>query len=109
MAKYLGETIVDVKNTEFKTYTHSDWAMYFIMRYGQIDGAHHKTWVLDQVSRILKGTAVIVSEAKWDDGLKEYRVGLAEPSNEYIEWVKEMNAPDKNGDFYSDYDEGIAP
>jgi len=26
-----------------------------IIEYGQIDGAHHKTWVLDQVMRVAKG------------------------------------------------------
>jgi len=26
-----------------------------VVRYGGIDGAHHKAWVLDQVVRIIKG------------------------------------------------------
>jgi hypothetical protein len=30
-------------------------AVDLIARYGQIDGAHHKTWVLDQVVRVLTG------------------------------------------------------
>ena len=28
-----------------------------LLRYGQIDGAHHKTWVIDQALRILLGDA----------------------------------------------------
>lgn len=52
---YLGETAVDVStHPEFKHYIANDWAMSFISRYGQIDGDHHKTWVLDQVVRYLK-------------------------------------------------------
>lgn len=108
MEGYLGETDVDIASSEFKNYTASDWAMYFIERYGQIDGDHHKTWVLDQVSRILKGTKVIVKEAKWDNGESEYRVTLGKPSKEYHQWVKTMKNGEDGKDTYS-YDEGIAP
>ena len=49
-------------------------------RYGGIDGAHHKQWVIDQMVRVLLG-------------------------NGYGKWVREMNdAPD-----YLPWDEGIAP
>lgn len=102
--KYLGEKIVDIQQTEFKNYNSSDWAMYFIASYGQIDGSHHKQWVLDMVSRVLNGTAVIVKEASWDNGQKEYRISLDTPSENYLQWVEEM----KCGGEY-DYDEGIAP
>ena len=30
-------------------------ALDLIVRYGGIDGAHHKDWVLDQVARVLAG------------------------------------------------------
>ena len=33
--------------------------------YGQIDGAHHKTWVIDQIIRELLGT-------EYDNFIKEY-------------------------------------
>lgn len=36
MEGYLGEKVVDVKDTEFKDYTPTDWALYFIFQYGQI-------------------------------------------------------------------------
>jgi hypothetical protein len=61
MTGYLGEEIVSIENTEFKDFNKSDWAMYFIERYGQIDGSHHKQWVLDQVMQILKGTKIIIN------------------------------------------------
>lgn len=104
MQGYLGETIVDVQQSEFKNYKSSDWAMYFIESYGQIDGSHHKQWVLDQVARILKGTKIILKEAKWDNGQSEYRVTLDEPSKKYKDWVVDML-----GDGEYDYDDGIAP
>lgn len=109
--KYLGEFPVDVKESKFKDYTPFDWAMYFIERYGQIDGEHHKSWVLDQVSRIYNGTPVVVKMAKWDCGLEEYRVSLGESSEVYEKWVEEMIAPDPDDEdgCYYEYDPGIAP
>ena len=64
MKGYLGEFSVELENTIFKSFTPADWALYFIAMYGQIDGAHHKQWVLDQVARILNGTTVIVKIAR---------------------------------------------
>jgi len=58
MNGYLGETLVEQKDTKYKDFQPQDWAMYYIERYGGIDGAHHKDWVLDQVVRILKGTPI---------------------------------------------------
>jgi hypothetical protein len=90
MAKYLGEFPVNLADTEFRDYKRSDWAMYYIGSYGQIDGSHHKQWVLDQVARILSGVKVNVVEARWDDGNAEYRVTLCKPTKRYNAWVKEM-------------------
>lgn len=111
--QYLGEFDVNIQESPFAKYNQSDWAMYFIERYGQIDGEHHKTWVLDQVARIFNDTKVIVKLAKWDDGQEEYRVWLDEPGEKYEQWVKEMKGPwvkTENYEGYEyDYDEGIAP
>ena len=109
MNGYLGETIVDIKETSFKDFTSSDWALYFIGSYGQIDGAFHKQWVLDQVARILLGTPIILKIAKWDDGTQEYREDLGELSKKYIEWVEMIKGEFINGEYEYDYDEGIAP
>lgn len=105
MKGYLGEFPVDISQTEFEGYAAGDWAMHWIGRYGQIDGDHHKLWVLDQVARILKGTPVVVKEARWENGEAEFRVTLGEPSQEYEAWVSEMRGDD---DDYG-YDVGIAP
>ena len=108
---YLGETLIDIKNDEkFKDLTPQDWAMKYIEYYGGIDGSHHKTWVLDQVARILKGTPIILSLAKWSDGHQEYRFETGEPSSEYLQWVQMMlGEKDEDGEYEYDYDEGIAP
>jgi hypothetical protein len=108
MEGYLGESLVLISETPFRNFKREDWAMYFIERYGQIDGDHHKLWVLDQVARILKGTKIIVKLAKWSNGEEEYRVWLSKPSNRYKKWVIEMKAGEDGPETYG-YDEGIAP
>src|SRR6202012_2839880 len=97
MEGYLGEFPVDIANTDMAAFGPSDWALYCIERYGTIDGDHHKAWVLDQVARILHGTPVTVTEARWESGEKEYRMKLAEPSAEYVAWVEQIE--DECGDY----------
>ena len=104
MEGYLGEFDTDLN----KDLTREEWAMYFIESYGQIDGGHHKNWVIDQVVRVLKGTAVIRKEARWDNGLVEGRFNLGEPSQEYLDWVVEMCDGEDGPETYG-YDEGVAP
>lgn len=108
MKGYLGEIVVNKEDTPFKDYTRFDWAMYFIESYGQIDGSHHKDWVMDQVARIYNGTPVIIKQAKWDNGRTEWRIDLDEPTEKYHEWVRDMKNGEDGEDSYS-YDEGIAP
>ena len=108
---YLGETIMAQADTPYAAHTASDWAMYFVERYGQIDGAHHKAWVLDQVARILKGTPVQISLAKWSDGQTEYRVSTQDDVSEsYATWVMHMKGDlDPDWGYEYEYDEGCAP
>jgi hypothetical protein len=108
MKKYLGETLVEQKDTIFKDYTPSDWVIYFIGQYGGFDGSHHKDWVLDQVSRILKGTPIIIKLARWSDGQEEYRISTGEPTKEYYNWVLKLCDGEDGPDTYS-YDTGVAP
>lgn len=54
-----------------------------IFEYGQIDGGHHKMWVIDQIVRILT-------------------------KDKYNEWVKNYVYDEETGDIYS-WDKGIAP
>lgn len=110
---YLGEFDVDIVATPFKDHTPADWAMEHISRYGGIDGEHHKAWVFDQIARILKGTPVILKEARWDRGgtqHTEYRYWTGEPSEGYHLWVKGMlGEQDEDGEYEYDYDVGICP
>lgn len=101
MEGYLGEFPTDL------TLTPEQGAMLYIEMYGQIDGGHHKAWVLDQVARILKGAPITITEARWDNGYKElrYRVGSSE---EYERWVIAMRDGEDGPDTYT-YDVGIAP
>jgi hypothetical protein len=106
MEDYLGEFDIDLTNTMYAAFTPVDWAMHWIERYGQIDGDHHKAWVLDQIARILKGTPVIVKEARWGNGLTEFRPRLDEASDEYFTWVEEMKGEDGEE---CDYSIGVPP
>lgn len=97
-SKYLGEFPAPL--SEESSYTKDEMAVEYLARYSHIDGDHHKTWLLDQVARILLGTPVIVTEARWESGHSEIRLNTGEPSEEYLEW---------RGDDFSEDDEGIAP
>jgi hypothetical protein len=57
-------------------------ALEIIYSYGQIEGDHHKTWVIDQVTRCLTGDQydTWVAEYKTEDGDPEaysYEIGIA--------------------------------
>lgn len=108
MKGYLGEEVINIADTEYKDFTPSDWVMFWLEKYGQIDGAHHKAWVLDQIARILKGTRVIVTLAKWDNGYQEYRFHLDLPSKNYWEWVRYMENGEDGPNTYS-YEIGTPP
>lgn len=105
MPKFIGERVIDQSESKrYKNFDKSDFALEFIMKYGQIDGEHHKLWVLDQVVRILNETPVEISIAEWDDGQKEERINLKDPTEKYLKWVEYYK---DDGNY--DYDEGIAP
>ena len=55
-----------------------------IFQYGQIDGDHHKTWVIDQIVRILTG-------------------------EKYNEFVKEYETDEETGEKEWTWENGIAP
>ena len=59
-------------------------ALSLAWQYGQIDGSHHKTWVIDQMVRVLCGS-----------------------KEEYDKWVEVYEMPD--GQDYYEWDTGIAP
>ena len=88
---FLGEEKLEsCDGTPYEGFTPAQWAVNYIERYGQIDGDHHKLWVMDQVVRILKGTPVELKIARWDGGYHEYRPITGKPSVEYLQWVEVM-------------------
>tara|TARA_B100002019_G_C21221356_1_gene574936 strand:- start:980 stop:1297 length:318 start_codon:yes stop_codon:yes gene_type:complete len=101
--KYLGEFDVNINNTPFKNYTENDWACHFLFHNGLYDGQLQKNWTIDQALQILKGTKVIVKEARWSDGYSKYKITLDEPSDEYKKFLAEQDEE------YFDEDELIAP
>lgn len=61
----------------------ADKALEVALRYGGIDGGHHKAWVIDQMVRALTGAR-------------------------YEEWVRDAKDGEHGPDTY-EWDEGIAP
>lgn len=108
MATFLGEEPVDLSTSEYASYTPSDWALYWIGRYGQIDGSHHKARVLDTVARLLNGVPVTLTLARWDTGQSELRVHVGEPNEAYLEWVRDQlgEYDEESGEYEYDYDDG---
>ena len=78
-------------------------AIEYAVRYGGIDGGHHKAWVIDQMVRALTGCPMV--EYKKDGELIAYVQG---ESDEYEELVREACDGEDGPDTYS-WDPGIAP
>lgn len=64
-------------------------ALKLAVKYGGIDGDHHKAWVIDQMVRELTGCPTVrrMSPCSWADGRKHRTSGLGE-SKEYLELVR---------------------
>lgn len=108
--KYLGETVVQKSETPFANDTASDTALRMIFMCGQIDGAHHKAWCLDQVARILHDSEVIYSKREWSNGHVEWAIRVGHVSDDYVKWVQAYRGDyDSDGHPEYDYDVGIAP
>ncbi len=75
-------------------------ALEMVDRFGGIDGAHHKQWVLDQIVRALTGCPVTRLHG---NGFKE----LGE-NEEYRNWVAEHCDGNEGPETY-EWDTGIAP
>lgn len=93
MEGYLGKFPVTLsKASDYADFDEADWALEFLYRYGQIEGEHHKEWVLDQITRILLGTPVGLFEKRWQTpaGLSTEVVFETDevPSEEYQDWIK---------------------
>lgn len=64
---------------------HIETALELAFMYSQIDGSHHKAWVIDQMVRALLG-------------------------EDYDDWIKKYNGDvDEDGEYEYEWDEGVAP
>ena len=109
MTTYLGETPIDIALTEYSDYTPKDWAMLYILKYGAIDGAHHKDWLLDQIARVLNGAVPGLLLRKWSDGQEELQLNELGSTPEYEAFVLQCQDPDEDGITQYEYNPGIAP
>lgn len=75
-------------------------ALEMIDRFGGNDGAHHKTWVIDQVVRALTGCPVLRIHG---NGFKEL-----DKNAEYENWVAQHCDGSDGPDTY-EWEEGIPP
>lgn len=80
-----------------------DRALVYAFRYGQIDGAHHRVWVIDQMVRALLGCPIVEEHAVDANG-NPYTYKRQGESEEYTAWV----ANHENGGEY-EWDRGIVP
>lgn len=82
-------------------------ALEIAMSYGGIDGAHHKTWVIDQMVRALTGCPMVEKSAT-DCNDKPYSYEVQGESEEYVGWVAAAKDGEDGPETYG-WDEGIAP
>jgi hypothetical protein len=76
------------------------------LKYGPIDGAHHKTWVIDQMVRALTGCPMVKQTGSHEG--KTFTHEVQGESDEYQELVARAKAGEDGPETY-DWDEGIAP
>ena len=77
-------------------------ALDLAVRFGGIDGDHHKTWVIDQMVRALTGCPMLKFVSK------EYSYMEQGESKEYKKLVADAKAGDDGPETYN-WDCGIAP
>lgn len=82
-------------------------ALEYAIKYGGIDGAHHKDWVIDQMVRALTGCSMETGTAKDVDGV-EYTYEYQGESEEYEQLVADACDGEDGPDTYS-WDVGIPP
>ena len=81
-------------------------ALEYAVKYGGIDGAHHKDWVIDQMVRALTNCPVLKETYKDATG-KEYEYEVQEESEEYKQLI--YDACYEDGEQIYGWEEGIPP
>jgi hypothetical protein len=81
-------------------------AIDYAVRYGGIDGDHHKAWVIDQMVRALTGCPEVQRTARSHGVAYDYL--CQGESEEYLELVRSACASD-DPDEEAEWDVGIPP
>jgi hypothetical protein len=82
-------------------------ALEVAIQYGGIDGAHHKSWVIDQMVRALTDCPMVEATATDARG-NPYTFEAQCESEEYLKLVAEANDGEDGPDTY-EWNTGIAP
>jgi len=82
-------------------------ALDIAIEYGDIDGDHHKRWVIDQMVRALTNCPMLKEEAL-DCNRVKFTYEYQGESEEYKKLVADACAGEDGPDTY-EWDEGIAP
>jgi hypothetical protein len=82
-------------------------ALKIAKNYGGIDGAHHKTWTIDQMCRALTGCPLVEVKATDHKG-NPYTYHKLGESEEYYDFIREVMDGEDGPDTY-EWDEGIPP
>jgi hypothetical protein len=70
-----------------------------------VDGAHHKQWIIDQMVRALTGCPDVRRQSR--DG--SYTYETQGESEAYLAWVRAYEGDPDDEDVYCHWDKGIAP
>jgi hypothetical protein len=84
-----------------------DKALELAFRYGQIEGDHHRLWVIDQMIRALTNCPVFEEQATDYNGTP-YTFEVMRESQEYLDMVWNHNNGEDGPNTY-EWDTGIAP
>lgn len=82
-------------------------ALTYARRFGGIDGAHHKLWVIDQMVRALTGCPVVTKEREDIRG-RRFAFNVQGESDEYRRFVARACDGEDGPNTY-EWDTGIAP
>ena len=83
-----------------------DRALQIAIKFGGIDGAHHKDWVIDQMVRALTNCPIIEKHSSNHNKTYTYEVqGESEEYKQLVEWA----CDGEDGSETYSWEEGIAP
>jgi len=92
MEDYLGAD--DISDEYIQSKSKDEIILDYITMYRGIDAAHHKDWLLDQITRIVHDGVPDTKRATWENGHTELRLSFVSGSNKYWEWRSDLTKCD---------------